>query len=63
MDKLYADYKFGRKEPEYLDERLKDTLGSTQGLMIFQEDAMAVARDLAGMSDVETDNLRKAISK
>lgn len=63
MDKLYADYKFGRKEPEYLDERLKDTLGGTQGLMIFQEDAMAVARDLAGMSDVETDNLRKAISK
>ena len=63
MDKLYCDYKFGRKEPEYLDPRLKDTLGGTQGLMIFQEDAMAVARDLAGMSDLETDQLRRAISK
>ena len=63
MDKLYADYKFGRKEPEYPDIRLKDTLASTQGLMIFQEDAMAVARDLAGMSDLETDQLRRAISK
>ena len=63
MDQLYADYKFGRKKPIYLDERLKDTLGSTQGLMIFQEDAMAVARDLAGMSDLETDQLRRAISK
>lgn len=63
MDKLYADYKFGRKDPVYLDERLIDTLGSTQGLMIFQEDAMAVARDLAGMSDLETDQLRRAISK
>lgn len=31
--------------------------------MIFQEDAMAVARDLAGMSDLETDQLRRAISK
>lgn len=63
MDKLYCDYKFGRKEPVYLDERLKTTLAGTQGLMIFQEDAMAVARDLAGMSDLETDQLRRAISK
>ena len=63
MDKLYCDYKFGRKEPEYPDERLKDILKDTQGLMIFQEDAMAVARDLAGMSDLETDQLRRAISK
>ena len=63
MDKLYCDYKFGRKQPEYLDERLKDILKDTQGLMIFQEDAMAVARELAGMSDLETDHLRRAISK
>lgn len=63
MDKLYCDYKFGRKQPEYPDERLKEILKDTQGLMIFQEDAMAVARDLAGMSDLETDQLRRAISK
>ena len=63
MDKLYCDYKFGRKEPVYLDDRLRETLKDTQGLMIFQEDAMAVARDLAGMSDLETDQLRRAISK
>lgn len=63
MDKLYCDYKFGRKEPIYLDEKLKETLKDTQGLMIFQEDIMAVARDLAGMSDLETDQLRRAISK
>lgn len=63
MDKLYCDYKFGRKEPEYPDERLKEILGDTQGLMVFQEDSMAVARELAGMSDLETDDLRRAISK
>lgn len=63
MDKLYCDYKFGRKEPEYPDERLKDILGDTQGLMVFQEDLMAVARELAGMSDLETDHLRRAVSK
>lgn len=63
MDQQYADYKFGRKKPVYLDERLKTILGKTQGLMIFQEDIMAVARELAGMSDLETDHLRRAISK
>ena len=63
MDKKYANYKFGKEEPTYLDPRLKDILGKTQGLMIFQEDVMAVARELAGMSDLETDNLRRAISK
>ncbi len=63
MDKLYADYKFGRQEPIYLDPRLKDILADTQGLMIFQEDIMAVARELAGMSDLETDHLRRAVSK
>lgn len=63
MDKLYCDYKFGRKEPEYPDPRLKEILGDTQGLMVFQEDLMAVARELAGMSDLETDHLRRAISK
>lgn len=63
MDKLYADYKFGRKDPIYLDPRLKDVLADTQGLMIFQEDIMAVARELAGMSDLETDHLRRAVSK
>ena len=63
MDVLYADYKFGRKEPVYLDSRLREILNSTQGLMVFQEDLMAVARELAGMSDLETDHLRRAISK
>ena len=63
MDQKYANYKFGIEEPEYLDPRLEKILGKTQGLMIFQEDAMAVARELAGMSDLETDHLRRAISK
>ena len=63
MDLLYRDYKFGYKEPYYPDVRLKNILKKTQGLMIFQEDLMAVARELAGMSDLETDQLRRAISK
>lgn len=60
---LYCDYKFGRKEIAYPDPRLKDILGSTFGLMIYQENIMQVANQLAGMSDLETDNLRRAVSK
>ena len=63
MDKLYCDYKFGRKQPEYPNERLKEILKDTQGLMIFQEDDIAVTHDLAGISDLETDQLRRVISK
>lgn len=60
---LYCDYKFGRKTVSYLDGRLKDILGETFGLMIYQENIMQVANQLAGMSDLDTDNLRRAVSK
>ena len=60
---LYCDYKFGRKKITYLDDRLEDILGDTFGLMIYQENIMQVANQLAGMSDLDTDNLRRAVSK
>ena len=60
---LYCDYKFGRKDVTYSDNRLKDILGDTFGLMIYQENIMQVANQLAGMSDLDTDNLRRAVSK
>lgn len=60
---LYCDYKFGRKEVTYADPRLQDILGDTFGLMIYQENIMQVANQLAGMSDLDTDNLRRAVSK
>lgn len=60
---LYCDYKFRRKKVTYLDNRLEDILGDTFGLMIYQENIMQVANQLAGMSDLDTDNLRRAVSK
>jgi DNA polymerase-3 subunit alpha len=62
-DKLYCDYKFGRKEIEYEDPRMKDILNDTRGLIIYQENAMALTKELAGMTDIEADGLRRAISK
>lgn len=60
---LYCDYKFGRKTVSYLDDRLKEILNDTFGLLIYQENIMQVANQLAGMSDLDTDNLRRAVSK
>ena len=55
--------KFGRKKVSYLDDRLKEILSDTFGLLIYQENIMQVANQLAGMSDLDTDNLRRAVSK
>ena len=60
---LYCDYKFERKKVSYLDDRLKEILSDTFGLLIYQENIMQVANQLAGMSDLDTDNLRRAVSK
>ena len=48
---------------EYIDESLRPTLHKTYGEMIYQEQAMALARDLAGFDLKQADILRKAIGK
>ncbi len=52
-----------RKKIEYLHPKLKPILESTQGICIFQEQLMQIARDLAGFSLSEADILRKAVGK
>jgi len=59
----YVDIKFGRKKPSYLHPCLKDILGSTYNSMIYQEQSLAIAKEIAGFTMVEADNLRKAIGK
>ncbi|MDT4911673.1 MAG: polymerase subunit alpha [Pseudonocardiales bacterium] len=63
----YADRKTGRKEvtpihPE-LAEALQDLLGDTYGLIIYQEQVMAIAQHVAGYSLGAADLLRRAMSK
>lgn len=48
---------------EYLDERLKEPLGETYGLMIFQEQIMRVCQIIAGYSMAEADTVRRAVGK
>jgi DNA polymerase-3 subunit alpha len=63
----YADRKNKRQEvtpihPE-LAEPLKDILGETYGLIVYQEQVMAIAQKLAGYSLGKADLLRRAMGK
>jgi len=59
----YIDIKFGRKQPSYLHPALKDILAPTYNSMIYQEQVLAIAKEIAGFSMIEADNLRKAMGK
>jgi DNA polymerase-3 subunit alpha len=59
----YIAGKFKKKKIEYLHEKLKPILEPTYGVMIYQEQLMQIARDLAGFSLSEADVLRKAVGK
>ncbi len=63
----YADRKNGRKpvEPIHpeLSEVLQDILGDTYGLIVYQEQVMAIAQKVAGFSLGRADLLRKAMGK
>ena len=63
----YADRKNGRKpvEPIHpeLSEPLAEILGDTYGLIVYQEQVMAIAQKVAGFSLGRADLLRKAMGK
>ncbi|AZI57803.1 DNA polymerase III subunit alpha [Nakamurella antarctica] len=63
----YADRKNGRKpvvaiHPE-LEGPLAETLGDTYGLIVYQEQVMAIAQVVAGFSLGQADLLRRAMGK
>ncbi|MDR1634403.1 MAG: DNA polymerase III subunit alpha [Bifidobacteriaceae bacterium] len=63
----YADRKNGRQKitpihPE-LEEPLKDLLGGTYGLIVYQEQVMAIAQKLAGYTLGRADSLRRVMGK
>jgi len=53
----------GREPVTYATPLLADALKDTQGVMLYQEDLLRVARDVAGFSLAEGDELRKGITK
>lgn len=60
------NYIKNKKNPSgirYLDKRLEKYLKSTYGIIVYQEQVMQIARELAGYTWGQADNLRKAIGK
>ncbi|MFA6518568.1 MAG: DNA polymerase III subunit alpha [Candidatus Shapirobacteria bacterium] len=65
MDNIsaYIDCKFGRKKPEYLHPNMEKFLGKTYGVLVYQDDILFTAIEIAGYNWVTVDKLRKAIGK
>ena len=59
----YVDRKQGRQKVEYLDPRLHSILGSTYGVMIYQEQVMQIAQAIGGYTLGGADLLRRAMGK
>ena len=59
----YIDRKHFREPVEYLHSSLEPILKSTQGILVYQEQAILIATEIAGFDLQEADILRKAIGK
>jgi DNA polymerase III subunit alpha len=61
-----GDYARGKREPSsvgYRDPRLRPITESTYGCVIYQEQLMEIAKQMAGFAPAEADDLRKAVGK
>ena len=65
MDNIptYNDRKHGREEPDYIHPLIKPFLEETFGVIVYQEQVMQIAQELAGYSLGEADLLRRAMGK
>ena len=65
MDQI-PTYARGKRAPDsvsYPDERLRPIIEPTKGVILYQEQAMQIAKSIAGFSGAKADDLRKAIGK
>ncbi len=59
----YIERKHGRQKITYIVPELEPLLKNTQGIMIYQEQLMKLAQEIAGFTLGEADVLRKAVGK
>jgi DNA polymerase-3 subunit alpha len=59
----FINRKHGREAIDYAHEILKPILKETYGIMVFQEQIMKIAQDMAGYSLGQADLLRRAMGK
>ena len=64
--RFIPDYAKGKRDPSsvrYADPRLRSITETTYGCVIYQEQLMEIAKQMAGFSPAEADDLRKAVGK
>jgi len=59
----YVDCKHGRSKPSYRHPVMEPILQETHGIILYQEQVQALAKDMAGFSLSEGDMLRRAMGK
>jgi DNA polymerase III subunit alpha len=60
---VYARRKNGQEQVSYIDPRLEAITSSTYGICVYQEQYLEIAKQIAGFTPAEADDLRKAIGK
>src|SRR5438132_2521874 len=65
MDSIpdFIDAKHGRKKVTYLDPRLEEWLNESYGVIVYQDQVLFIAVDLAGFSWGKANKFRKVLSK
>jgi hypothetical protein len=63
MTETYKEVKKGNQEVSYYHPALEPILKSTKGVLVYQEQTIRIAKDLAGFSEQEADGLRRAMGK
>ncbi len=59
----FISSKHGRTKVKYLHPKLEPILSESYGIAVYQEQVMQIARDIAGFSMGEADELRKVMGK
>lgn len=63
MKTEFIERHVNRKPFQYLHPRMKEVLGDTHGVMLYQEDVMRIAVEVAGYSMADADRFRSEVSK
>lgn len=59
----FINRKHGRTEITYAHPAMENSLKSTYGVLVYQEQVMQIAKEMAGFTGGQADTLRKAIGK
>lgn len=59
--KRFVEWRYDHKKIKYADNKLAPILDKTHGVILYQEQVMQIAKDLAGFTDIRVDDIKEAI--